>query len=326
MQQPRLLDRVRDAIRLRHYSLRTEQAYIGWIKRYIYFHDKKHPDSMGEPEITRFLSYLATQRKVSASTQNQALSSLLFLYKEVLNHELAWLDDVVRAKRPKRLPVVLTKQQLTVLFSMMKETNLLIAELMYGTGMRLMECLRLRIKDVDFDYKHILIREGKGNKDRVTVLPESLTSRLQQQITYAQNLHNSDIAEGFGRVYLPFALSRKYPNANRELGWQYVFPSYNRSHDPYDGEVRRHHLDEKNVQRAIRNAAKRAHFNKPVSSHTLRHCFATHLLESGYDIRTIQSLLGHKDVKTTMIYTHVMNKGAMGVLSPMDNMTSTIEP
>jgi integron integrase len=320
MQQLRLLDRVRDAIRLRHYSLRTEQAYIGWIKRYIYFHDKKHPDSMGEPEITRFLSHLATQRNVSASTQNQALSALLFLYKEVLEHELAWMDDIVRARRPKRLPVILTKQQVTILFSMMKETNLLIAELMYGTGMRLMECLRLRIKDIDFDYKQILVREGKGNKDRVTVLPESLTSRLKQQINYAQNLHKSDLADGFGRVYLPFALSRKYPNANRELGWQYVFPSYNRSRDPYDNEIRRHHLDEKNVQRAIRNTAKKAQFNKPVSSHTLRHCFATHLLESGYDIRTIQSLLGHKDVKTTMIYTHVMNKGAMGVRSPADNL------
>lgn len=318
MQQPRLLDRVRDAIRLRHYSLRTEQSYIGWIKRYIYFHDKKHPDSMGEPEITSFLSYLASQRNVSASTQNQALSALLFLYKVVLGRELAWMDDIVRAKRPKRLPVVLSRQQVLTLFSLMQGTNLLIAELMYGTGMRLMECLRLRIKDIDFDYKQIIIREGKGNKDRVTVLPESLAERLHQQIQYAGNLHKADIAEGYGRVYLPFALARKYPNANRQLGWQYVFPSYNRSRDPYDNEIRRHHLDEKNVQRAIRNAARKAQFDKPISSHTLRHCFATHMLENGYDIRTVQSLLGHKDVKTTQIYTHVMQKGAMGVRSPLD--------
>ena len=320
MKQPRLLDRVRNALRVRHYSLRTEEAYINWIKRYIYFHNKKHPESLGEKEIAGFLSYLATEKHVSASTQNQALSALLFLYKQVLEVELDWLNDVVRAKRPKRLPVVLSRPQLLQLFSLMDGRNKLMAELMYGSGMRLMECLRLRVKDIDFEYQHILVRSGKGNKDRVTVLPSNLIGRLSDQLDYAHNLHNTDLDEGFGRVHLPYALNRKYPNADREWGWQYVFPSGNRSRDPLDGQIKRHHLDEKNVQRAIRNAANKAGFTKPASSHTMRHCFATHLLEDGYDIRTVQQLLGHKDVKTTMIYTHVMRKGAQGVRSPLEKL------
>ena len=315
---PRLLDQVRSAIRVRHYSLRTETAYLQWIKRYILFHGKRHPVEMGEPEVTKFLSWLATERKVAPSTQNQALSAILFLYKHVLNIELEWLDDVVRAKRPAHVPVVLTRSEVRALISSIRGVNNLIANLLYGTGMRLTEGLRLRIQDIDFDYRQIIIRSGKGNKDRHTVLPEKLISPLQEQIEYALQIHERDIADGFGEVYLPYALARKYPNAAREPGWQYVFPSSRRSIDPRDGVTRRHHADEKNLQRAIKQAVRRIGLNKRVTTHTLRHSFATHLLESGYDIRTVQELLGHKDVKTTMIYTHVLNKGGRGVLSPLD--------
>lgn len=320
MTQPKLLDQVRDAIRVRHYSIRTEEAYIQWIKRYIFFHNKKHPRDMGEAELSAFLTHLAVDKHVAASTQNQALSALLFLYKEVLGIQLDWLEDVVRAKRPQRLPVVLTTKEVQQIIDHIQGTNGLIARLMYGTGMRLMEAIRLRIKDIDFEYKQITIRDGKGGKDRKTVLPERLTDKLVEQINRAEQLHKTDLAEGYGRVYLPFALARKYPNANREFGWQYVFPSLKRSRDPRSREIRRHHLDEKNIQRAIKNASRKTNINKPVSSHTLRHSFATHLLESGYDIRTIQELLGHKDVKTTMIYTHVLNKGGRGVKSPIDSL------
>ncbi|MEX2515516.1 MAG: integron integrase [Gammaproteobacteria bacterium] len=318
MTSPKLLDQVRDAIRLRHYSIRTEQSYTQWIKRYIFFHDKRHPDDMGEAEISAFLTWLATEKHVSASTQNQALSALLFLYKEVLGVKLDWLDDVVRAKRPRRLPVVLTKNEINKLLPLIAGTNGLIARLMYGTGMRLMEAVRLRVKDLDFDRYQILVREGKGDKDRIAVLPNSLTADLQTQLLRVKQLHQADREAGFGRVYLPFALARKYPNANREFAWQYVFPSLKRSKDPLSGIIGRHHLDEKNIQRAIKNAARKAGINKPVSSHVLRHSFATHMLESGYDIRTIQELLGHKDVKTTMIYTHVLNRGGYAVISPLD--------
>lgn len=273
---------------------------------------------MGEPEVTKFLSWLATERKVAPSTQNQALSAILFLYKHVLNIELEWLDDVVRAKRPAHVPVVLTRSEVRALISSIRGVNNLIANLLYGTGMRLTEGLRLRIQDIDFDYRQIIIRSGKGNKDRHTVLPEKLISPLQEQIEYALQIHERDIADGFGEVYLPYALARKYPNAAREPGWQYVFPSSRRSIDPRDGVTRRHHADEKNLQRAIKQAVRRIGLNKRVTTHTLRHSFATHLLESGYDIRTVQELLGHKDVKTTMIYTHVLNKGGRGVLSPLD--------
>lgn len=320
MPQPKLLDQVRDAIRVRHYSIRTEEAYIHWIKRYIYFHAKQHPRDMGEAEITAFLTHLAVDKHVAASTQNQALSAILFLYKEVLGVQLDWLTDVVRARRPQRLPVVLTPGEVRKILTLIPSTNGLVARLMYGTGMRLMETIRLRVKDINFDYHQIIIRDGKGGKDRVTVLPESLVNDLKKQIANAGYLHKADLAAGYGRVYLPFALARKYPSANREFSWQYVFPSMKRSSDPISKEIRRHHLDEKNIQRAIKNAARKAGIEKPVSSHTLRHSFATHLLEQGYDIRTIQELLGHKDVKTTMIYTHVLNKGGRGVRSPLDGI------
>lgn len=320
MKAPKLLDQVRDAIRVRHYSIRTEEAYIQWIKRYIFFHKKQHPRNMGEAEITAFLSHLAVDKHVSSSTQNQALSALLFLYKEVLGVELDWLDDVVRAKRPQRLPVVLTVSEVRKILGLIPGTNGLIARLMYGTGMRLMEAARLRVKDINFEYRQITIRDGKGGKDRITVLPDSISEGLKDQLAKTGRLHEKDLSDGYGCVYLPFALSRKYPNACREFAWQYVFPSMKRSRDPRSGEIRRHHLDEKNIQRAIKNAARRTGIEKPVSSHTLRHSFATHLLESGYDIRTIQELLGHKDVKTTMIYTHVVNRGGKGVKSPVDNL------
>lgn len=318
MARSQLLDAVRDAIRVRHYSIRTEESYIHWIKRFILFHNKRHPKEMGEAEITQFLSFLATNNNVAASTQNQALSAILFLYKEVLNLQLDWMNDVVRAKKPRRLPVVLPREDVLRLFTHMEGNNLLVAQLLYGTGMRLMEGTRLRVKDINFDYRQVLVREGKGNKDRVTMLPYKLIAPLKKQIAFVTSLHQSDLADGFGCVYLPYALERKYPNACRETGWQYVFPSTKRAIDPRSGVMRRHHIDEKNVQRAVRNAARQCGFQKPVSPHTLRHSFATHLLEQGYDIRTLQELLGHKDVTTTQIYTHVMKRGGQGVLSPLD--------
>jgi len=318
MEQPRLLDRVREAIRVRHYSLRTEQSYIQWIRRYILFHDKRHPDDMGEPEISAFLSHLAIDRKVSASTQNQALSAILFLYLKVLEHKLDWLDDVVRAKRPRRLPVVLTQAEISALLAEIHGINGLIARLLYGTGMRQMECLRLRVKDVDFHYRQIHVRSGKGDKDRVTILPDRLTDDLQSQLNKTHELHQHDLRDGFGETRLPYALSRKYPNAGREWGWQFVFPSVHRSKDPYCGTIRRHHWHHTNLHRAIKQAARNIRLAKPASSHTLRHSFATHLIENGYDIRTVQELLGHKDVRTTQIYTHVLNRGGRGVRSPLD--------
>ena len=320
MSQPRLLDRVRAAIRVRHYSVRTEDAYIQWIKRFIYFHNKRHPQEMGEQEITAFLTHLAVERNVAASTQNQALAAILFLYKIVLEKDLEWMDEIVRAKRPVHLPVVLSRKEVSSLLSQMRGTNRLVAEILYGTGMRIMECLRLRVQDIDFEYKQIMVRSGKGNKDRVTVLPEILVDALKGQLAYARGLHEADLKEGFGHVYLPYALAKKYPNAEREWKWQYVFVSGNRSKDPRSGQVRRHHLDEKNIQRSIRNAAGKAGINKHVKTHSLRHSFATHMLEDGYDIRTIQELLGHKDLNTTMIYTHVMNRGGLGVRSPLERM------
>ena len=318
MGRSRLLDQMREILRLHHYSIRTEEAYLVWVKRYILFHNKRHPVEMGEKEISEFLTHLAVDRRVSASTQNQALSAILFLYKKVLNQHLDWLENVVRAKRPKRLPVVLTKQEVMRILDTMIGTSALVARLLYGTGMRLMEGLRLRVQDVDFERREILVRSGKGNKDRVTTLPEVLTPQLEGQLEHVKQLHQSDLQDGFGRVYLPFALDRKYPNAGIELGWQYFFPSGSRSTDPRTGRIMRHHLHEKNIGRSIRNSARKVGIYKRVSSHTLRHCFATHLLEAGYDIRTVQELLGHKDVKTTMIYTHVLNRGGRGVRSPLD--------
>jgi integron integrase len=316
--QPRLIDEVRRRLRLKHYSIRTETAYLGWIRRFIRVNGLRHPREMGVVEIEVFLSTLATRDKVAASTQNQALSALLFLYREVLGMELAWVEQVVRAKRPKRLPVVLAQAEVQRLLAQMDGRTWLIASLLYGTGMRLMECLRLRVKDVDFARRAITVREGKGGKDRQTVLPTSLAEPLQREIERARILHAEDLAAGFGETWLPHALARKYPNAAREFGWQFVFPAPKRSFDPRGGAQRRHHFNDGVLSRALRRARMRAGIEKPVSAHTLRHCFATHLIEASYDIRTVQELLGHKDVATTQIYTHVLNRGAGGVLSPLD--------
>ncbi len=315
---PRLLNQVRDKIRLKHYSIRTEQAYTDWVKRFILFHKKRHPKDMGAGEVEQFLTHLAVAGKVSASTQNQAKSALLFLYRDVLSIDLPWLDEVVVAKGGKRLPVVLTVQETQRLLERVEGTSGLIARLLYGSGMRVMEGVRLRVKDVDFQRRELIVREGKGNKDRVTMLPQSLIEPLQQHLVRVKSLHERDLETGFGDVYLPFALSRKYPVAGREWHWQYVFPAAKRSIDPRSNVERRHHVSDQAVQRAVRQAARDADLNKPVSPHTLRHSFATHLLQSGYDIRTVQELLGHKDVQTTMIYTHVLNRGGRGVVSPLD--------
>ncbi len=318
---PRLLTRMREQIRLKHYSLRTEQSYVAWAKRYILFHSKRHPADMGATDVESFLTWLAVERQVSASTQNQAKSALLFLYQEVLQCDLPWLKEVVSAKRSSRLPVVLTAHEVRSLL-MELDGNLmhLVASLLYGTGMRLLEGLRLRIKDVEFARREIIVRAGKGNKDRLTVLPENLIEPLRTQLARVHQLHQSDLASGHGEVELPFALALKYPSAGRSWGWQYVFPSPVFSVDPRSGVERRHHLNESSVQKAVSMAARRAGIVKPCTPHVLRHSFATHLLQSGYDIRTVQELLGHADVSTTMIYTHVMNKGGRGVLSPLDGL------
>lgn len=316
---PKLLDQLRDRIRLKHYSLRTEQAYMQWVKRYIYFHGKRHPAEMSKSEVESFLSSLAVERNVTASTQTQALSALLFLYREVLGVELPWLSEITRAKKPSRLPTVLNREEIAALLKGIDDPLMdLIVRLLYGTGMRLIECLRLRVKDVDFVRHEILVREGKGNKDRVTMLPSSLADRLKAHLKLVKAMHDGDLAAGKGEVWLPHALALKYPNASRSWGWQYVFPASGFSMDPRSGETRRHHVDDKRVQRAVRGAAANAGIAKPVTPHTLRHSFATHLLEGGYDIRTVQELLGHSDVSTTMIYTHVLNKGGRGVVSPLD--------
>ncbi len=316
--KPRLLDQVRERLRLKHYSIRTEQAYVDWIKRFIFFHNKRHPAAMGKSEVEAFLTHLAVARKVAASTQNQALSAILFLYKEVLGRELEWLDNVERAKRPARVPVVLTGSEVRAVLAQLEGRHALMAGILYGAGLRLMECVRLRVKDVDFGYSQITIRDGKGEKDRVTILPAALHATLRTQLERVQTLHQKDLQEGFGEVYLPYALARKYPRAGREWAWQYVFPASKRSIDPRSGVERRHHLDEQTLQRAVKKAVRDAGISKPASCHTLRHSFATHLLQSGYDIRTVQELLGHADVSTTMIYTHVLNRGGQGVVSPLD--------
>lgn len=320
MNPPRLLDQVRDQMRLKHYSLRTEETYLFWIKRFILFHGKRHPSEMGEQEITAFLTHLAVEKNVAASTQNQALAAILFLYKQVLNHELDWMDDIVRARRSTRIPEVLTAGQVMALLRELKGTHQLLARLLYGTGMRLMEGIRLRVRDINFDYRQVIVRNGKGGKDRATVLPDTLMVPLQSHLKRVHALHRRDLAEGHGKVWLPHALARKYRNASQEWGWQYVFPSSNLSSDPLDGVIRRHHIDEKNLQRAIKQAVVRLGFPGKVTTHTLRHSFATHLLESGSDIRTVQELLGHSDVKTTMIYTHVLQRGGRAVRSPLDRM------
>lgn len=315
---PRLLDQVRELIRIRHYSIRTEQAYVQWIRRFILFHGKRHPREMGAPELTAFLSDLAVQRNVAASTQNQALHAILFLYRDVLNIDLPWLNEVQRAKQPQRLPVVFTREEVRALMAQLEGTMWLMAMLTYGSGLRLLECLRLRVKDVDFHYKQLVVRDAKGQKDRVTMLPNSLIDPLRTHLARVRVLHENDLREGFGHVHLPGALAAKYPSADREWGWQYVFPSSRRSIDPRSGSEQRHHAQEDALQRAVKQAIRKANIVKPGSVHTLRHSFATHLLESGYDIRTVQQLLGHADVKTTMIYTHVLNQGGRGVVSPVD--------
>lgn len=316
--KPRLLDQVRQHIRVRNYSIRTETVYAEWVKRYIRFHRYRHPAEMGAAEIEAFLTHLAVARNVSASTQNQALAALLFLYKEVLKLELPWLQGIVRAKKPRHLPVVLTRDEVAALLGQLDGVSWIVASLLYGSGLRLLEALRLRVKDVDFARGEVLVRDGKGQKDRVTMLPQCLLLPLQQHLRQAELLHQKDLEEGFGLANLPFALARKYPNAAVQWGWQFVFPSINRSQDPRSKGIFRHHLHEKTIQRAVREAARRAGLIKHATPHTLRHSFATHLLESGQDIRTVQELLGHSDVKTTMIYTHVLNRGGFAVLSPLD--------
>ncbi|GHU36637.1 integron integrase [Betaproteobacteria bacterium] len=317
---PKLLDQVRERLRLKHYSIRTEHQYVQWARRFILFHQKRHPAEMGAAEVEAFLTHLAVQGNVAAATQNQALSALLFLYREVLGVDLPWLENVVRAKRPARLPVVLTRREVAAVLDRIQGTHGLMARLLYGTGMRLMECMRLRVKDVDFERAEILIRDGKGGKDRVTMLPQTLLAPLQVHLQARRQLYEEDSAKGMAGVYLPDALARKYPEAATNWGWQFVFVAGSYSVDPRSGEKRRHHMDEKLLQRAMKKAVLAAAIVKPATPHTLRHSFATHLLEGGYDIRTVQELLGHADVSTTMIYTHVLNKGGRGVASPLDSL------
>ena len=317
---PKLLDRMREALRVRHYSYRTEQSYVDWSRRFIVFHGKRHPAEMGAGEVGAFLTHLAVERQGSASTQNQAKAALLFFFREVLGVELPWLGEIVQAKVNKRLPVVLTPREVRALMDELNGTMGLIVSLLYGTGMRLLEGLRLRVKDVEFERREILVRDGKGGKDRMTVLPENLILPLQDQLARARRLHDADLADGFGEVWLPDALAVKYPKSGKSWGWQYVFPSPNRSVDPRSGAMRRHHVLPESVQRAVRGAASKAGIVKPCTPHVLRHSFATHLLQSGYDIRTVQELLGHADVSTTMIYAHVLNRGGRGVRSPLDQL------
>ncbi|MFH1842955.1 MAG: integron integrase [bacterium] len=316
----RLLEQVRRAIRAKHYSRRTEKAYVSWIRRYIIFHGKRHPDELGSSEVSGFLSFLASERRVAASTQNQALSALLFLYREVLEVELPWMDDIVRAKQPLRVPTVLTVREAARMLERIHGTVWLVASLLYGAGLRLMEALRLRIQDLDFSRGEITVRRGKGQKDRRTMLPVRLAKPLQIHLEVMKRQHDADLKLGAGYVALPGTLVRKYPNAAREWRWQWVFPATRRYRDRESGEQRRHHLHETVIQRAVKAAAREAGLVKRCTCHTLRHSFATHLLEAGYDIRTIQELLGHSDLTTTMIYTHVLNKGGKGVRSPLDEL------
>jgi integron integrase len=320
MEKPpkKLLEQVSDAIRVKHYSPRTEKTYIDWIRRYILFHNKRHPQEMGAAEIQSFLAYLATERTVSASTQNQALSAVLFLYRHVLHMELNLPADLIRAEKSKTLPVVLTHQEALAVIGKMTGVPQLMAKILYGSGLRLMECLQLRVKDIDFGQHQIMVRDGKGEDDRVTVLSDSLVPALEQHLKTVKDIHQKDLKDGFGETSLPYALAKKYPNASKEWLWQYVFPASARSIDPVSKRTKRHHIDPSVLQKAVRQSARSLNITKPVSPHVFRHSFATHLLQSGYDIRTIQELLGHKDVKTTMIYTHVLNRGGLAVRSPLD--------
>jgi len=314
----RLLDQVRDAIRLKHYAYRTEQTYVQWIRRYILFHNKRHPNQMGVPEIEAFLTHLAVQEHVAASTQNQALSALLFLYREVLLLPLDARIDAVRAKPSRKLPTVLTKDEVRSVIVHMTGVHRLIVQTLYGSGLRLLEAMQLRVKDLDFPQYQIVVRDAKGYDSRVTMLPVSLVEPLQEHLQGVQRLHHQDLEQGYGATVLPFALARKYPNANRQWHWQFVFPASTRCQDPRSGAVVRYHLHESGLQKAVKQAVRGAGIQKRVGCHTFRHSFATHLLQNGYDIRTVQELLGHKDVKTTTIYTHVLNRGGQGVRSSLD--------
>ena len=318
--QPRLLDRLRLALRSRHYSRRTEKSYVRWVRRFISFHNVRHPAQMAEPEINAFLTHLAVRQHVSASTQNQALCALLFLYRHVLGRQVGELGEVIRARKPRRLPIVLSRDEVKVVLANLAADKRLMAALLYGAGLRLMECLRLRIQDIDFSRNEITIRDGKGGKDRMTMLPESLKKPLQEHLRKVRSIHEKDLAHGWGRVQLPEALDRKYPNAPTGWRWQWVFPQANRWRNSKTGEEGRHHVDESVLQKAFKQAVGKAGLVKRATCHTLRHSFATHLLEDGYDIRTVQELLGHTDVRTTLIYTHVLNRGGRGVKSPVDNL------
>lgn len=325
---PRLLDAARDAIRRRHYSYRTEQAYLHWMKRFILFSGKRHPRELVALEVIAFVNHRALERQMAASTQNQALAAILFMYKEVLAMPLPWLSGIEHAKRPDRKPTVLTSDEVHRLLSRLEGTRWLMANLLYGAGLRLNECLTLRVKDIDFGYRQIVVRDGKGGKDRITVLPAAVVEPLRAHLVRVKELHQNDLATGCGEVELPHRLAAKYPQAAYDWCWQYVFPADRRSVDPRSGAIRRHHLYENSLSRAIKEAARVVQITKPVSCHCLRHSFATHLIEMGYDIRTVQELLGHSDVRTTMIYTHVLNRGGRGVISPADTqmITPTIPP
>ena len=314
----RLLDKVRLVIRKKHYSYSTEEAYTKWIKRYILFHNKKHPADMGEKEISDFISDLALNSNVAASTQNQALNAIVFLYKQTLNIDLGDFGPMERAKKPEKIPIVLSKEEVDRVLSFMSGTNRLMAQILYGSGLRVKECVRLRVNNIDFSMNQIIVVNGKGAKDRSTMLPKTIKPLLNDHLNKIKIIHKKDLNDGFGEVYLPYALERKYINAAKEWKWQYVFPASKISPDPRGGKKRRHHIDESVLRKAVKAAAKKAGINKVIGPHTFRHSFATHLLENGYDIRTVQELLGHKDVRTTMIYTHVMNKGGLGTKSPLD--------
>ena len=320
---PKLLDRVRWQLRVKHYSIRTEQAYVDWIRRFILFHHKRHPNEMGEREITQFLTHLAVQKNVAASTQNQAFAALLFLYQQVLQRKLGFMDNIQRVSRPAKLPVVFTPAEARAVLARLKGDYRLMAELLYGSGLRLMESLRLRVKDIDFGYNRITVRDGKGLRERVALLPRQIQQPLRAHLDRIKELHGQDLARGGGKVYLPFALKRKYPNAERDWIWQYVFPAAKPSLDPFSGEMRRHHVSEKNLQNAVKLAIRASGIKKAASCHTFRHSFATHLLEDGYDIRTVQELLGHKNVATTMLYTHVLNRPGLNIRSPLDRTASS---
>jgi integron integrase len=316
--KPKLLDVVRARIRAKHYSHRTEEHYVDWIRRFILFSGKRHPADMSAPEVARYLTHLAVERRVSASTQNQALAAILFLYRHVLEVDLPWLENVVRARTPQHVPIVLTRREVQAVVEQMEGVFHLIGQLLYGSGLRLMEALRLRVKDVDFEYSQIVVRDGKGQKDRVTILPDGAATALHGHLENVRAQHLHALQHGYGGVDLPYALAQKYPHAHLDWAWQYVFPAAKPSHDPRSHTLQRHHVHERSVQRAVRIAARRTGIVKPIGPHTLRHCFATHLLERGFDIRTVQELMGHADVRTTQIYTHVMKKGAGAVKSPLD--------